>query len=109
MAAIPEESKIYSAAEKRAMIKDGIKQGRREIKHAEFKQAMKKASSEYAEHVGKKAATAAAEKTAKEATEKLMKMGKVGTAVGIGAAVISGLNKNKGRQNNSQLYGQKGY
>lgn len=51
----------------------------------------------------------AAEKAAKEATEKLMKMGKVGTTVGIGAAIIAGLNKNKGRQSNSQLYGQKGY
>lgn len=57
----------------------------------------------------KKAAREATEKTAKEATEKLMKMGKVGTAVGIGAAVVAGLNKNKGRQSNSQLYGQKGY
>ena len=57
----------------------------------------------------KKAAREAAEKTAKEATEKLMKMGKVGTTVGIGAAIIAGLSKNKGRQSNPQLYGQKGY
>ena len=57
----------------------------------------------------KKAAREAAKKTAKEATEKLMKMGKVGTTVGIGAAIIAGLSKNKGRQSNPQLYGQKGY
>ena len=57
----------------------------------------------------KKVAREATEKTAKEATEKLMKMGKVGTTVGIGAAIIAGLSKNKGRQSNPQLYGQKGY
>ena len=65
----------------------------------------KKAAREAAE----KTAREAAEKTAKEATEKLMKMGKVGTTVGIGAAIIAGLSKNKGRQSNPQLYGQKGY
>jgi len=83
------------------------KKMQKKIANLKAQDAAEKAARETAENVTE-AAGKAVKNNAEDAAKKLTKtkVGRIAAAVGVGALVVSNMNKNKGQQPNGQLYGQ---
>lgn len=84
-----------------------IQESNKLLKQAE-KQAKERAKREAAEKIGEEGVEKVVKNNADDVAKKLTKtkVGRIAAAVGVGALVVSNMNKNKGQQPNAQLYGQ---